>query len=76
MPTSDAALIPRSDKAIGRAQQDATPNAASIPPAARTIFAVSGPIRESGRDGAGVVRSSITGNATPWSSSRLKSHRL
>ena len=61
MPTSDAALIPNSDKAIGNAQQEATPNAASIPPAARTVLAVSGPIRRSDRASGGALCSLITG---------------
>jgi hypothetical protein len=43
MPTRDAALIPRSDRATGRAQQEATPKAASRPPAANTVFIASRP---------------------------------
>lgn len=41
MPTSEAALIPIIDSAIGSAQQEATPKAARSPPATRAVFAVS-----------------------------------
>jgi MerR family mercuric resistance operon transcriptional regulator len=45
MPTSDAALMPSVDNPTGKAQHEATPNAAKKPPAAITVLAPSPPDR-------------------------------